>query len=107
MSGANKECGVFGKYILRKANGDPCNSNACYFVLRLDTDYAARLAMRVYADKCNNPKLRDDIYRCVNWLDNPPKCNCGGRDRDIDCPFHDDGRFGNPAVWRHGGKDGE
>lgn len=94
--------GVFGKYILSKADGSPVDESACYFVLRLDTDPAARKAARVYAENCSNEKLAEGLLRCLDWLDDPPPCNCGGRDRDIICPFHDGGFFGHP-VWQHGG----
>ena len=95
--------GIYGKYKLEKADGSPVDPDACYFVLRLDTDEAARAAMRVYASKCGNEKLRDSITECVEWLDDPPGCTCGGgRDMDVTCPFHDGGMLGHP-VWRHGG----
>ncbi len=99
--------GVRMKYIIEKADGSDVDPNACYFILRLDADEqhgeACRKAMRVYADECGNQALADDINACLDWLDDPPKCTCGGgRDRDVICPFHDGGMFGHP-VWRHSG----
>ncbi|KKM87477.1 hypothetical protein LCGC14_1268540 [marine sediment metagenome] len=100
---SNMKRGVFGKYILSKADGSDVDCNACYFVLRLDEDPAAQEAMRVYAAKCGNRKLANDITRCLDWLDAPPVCTCGGgRDSDEICMFHDGGFFGHP-VWRHEG----
>ena len=94
--------GVYGKYILKKANGGPLDSEACYFILRLDTDKVARQAMRVYAEECGNQQLSADIKRCLNWLDDPPACTCGGgRDTDVLCPFHDGSYWGHP-VWTYG-----
>lgn len=91
--------GIKMKYILTKADGSNVDSHACYFVLRLDTDKAARKAMRVYAAKCDNQSLQEDIIACLDWLDRPPPCTCGGRDRHNWCPFHDP-FLGNP-VWRY------
>jgi hypothetical protein len=91
--------GVYGKYRITKADGSSCDPEACYFVLRLDEDAAARKAVLVYAEECDNLKLAEDIRECVEWLNNPPACICGGRDWDIICPFHNS--FYNP-VWRYG-----
>jgi len=93
--------GVFAKYKIEKNDGTPVDSEACYFVLRLDTDSAARDAMRRYAELCDLSLARD-IVRCCDWLEDPPDCTCGGgRDSDVICPFHDGGMFGHP-VWSHG-----
>ena len=40
-----KEEGLFGKYIIKKADGSPIAKNADYFVLRLDKDKPARKAI--------------------------------------------------------------
>jgi hypothetical protein len=96
-----QEKGVFMKYKLEKADGSPVDSDACYFILRLDKDKAARIAARTYAAHCGNDNLRDDIYACCDWLDNPPACTCGGRDMDITCSFHDGpSRIHPHPVWR-------
>jgi hypothetical protein len=42
---------LYRKYEIRKANGKPVDPNAQYFVLRIDTDPAARVAVSVYADE--------------------------------------------------------
>lgn len=102
---SDQERGVYGKYIIKKADGSRIGYEDCFFVLKLNDDEAARKAMLVYAQECGNEKLADDIRRCVEWLNNPPRCICGGgRDMDITCPFHDGGYFGHP-VWNHGGDD--
>lgn len=92
--------GVYGKYILHKRDGSKCDPEACYFVLRLDTDAAARQAARTYAGYCMNRELAKDLVECVSWLDNPPKCSCAGRNDGINnCPLHDS--LHDP-VWRYG-----
>jgi len=40
---------LYSKYKIQKMNGKPIDPNAQYFVLRLDTDPAARAAMLAYA----------------------------------------------------------
>lgn len=57
-----------GKYIIAKASGKQTDPNACYFVLRLDTDPHARRAARAYADSVRdeNVRLADDL---LDWLD--------------------------------------
>jgi len=35
---------------LKKADGSPVDPNAMYFVLRIDTDPHARIALRAYAE---------------------------------------------------------
>lgn len=42
--------GLYGKYLIAKANGMPIEPKADYFILRLDTDKAARIAALVYAE---------------------------------------------------------
>lgn len=79
-----KEVGVFGKYIIAKADGSPIDPEACYFVLRLDTDEAARFAALEYARRCDNRALAHDITKAVVGLNSPPR----------DSPFSD--------VWRAG-----
>lgn len=93
---------VYMKYTIGKSDGSPVDPEACYFVLRLDADDVAREAMRVYAKKCSNKKLANSILRCLDWLDDPPSCTCGGRDWDAMCAFHGDSLLADP-VWRHGG----
>lgn len=67
------ERGIYGKYIIQKADGSRLDPEACYFVLRLDTDRAARIAMAQYARSCRkeNPTLADDIERCLEELSKP------------------------------------
>lgn len=80
-----KPRGIYGKYTIEKADGSKIDPEACYFVLRLDTDRAARKAMGQYARSVRreNPELADQIERCLNELDEPqPRCNC----REAMCP---------------------
>lgn len=94
--------GVYGKYVISKADGSAVDPEACYFVLRLDVDPAARAAMRAYADavRDDNEEMADDIEACLDELENPPRdCGC----REAMCPHAS--LFTNSAIWRHGGDD--
>jgi hypothetical protein len=64
--------GVYGKYTVSKADGSPVDPDAFYFVLRLDTDPAAREAIVHYADVImdSNPTLAKDLMARVLWYDN-------------------------------------
>lgn len=59
--------GIYGKYVIAKTDGSSVDSNAHYFVLRLDTDPAARTAALAYADACerSNPELAAGLRRVV------------------------------------------
>jgi len=60
--------GLYGKYRISKADGTPTDPGAQYFVLRIDTDQAARMALQTYANyvEHDNPTLADDLRQ---WLD--------------------------------------
>lgn len=65
MSGSWKDDGLEPeRYIISKANGEPTDPNAKYFVLRYDKDPHARRALREYAKSVEgeNPQLAADIY---------------------------------------------
>ena len=55
--------GFYHKYIIKKADGSPISPMADYFVLRLDTDRAARIAAMAYAEAIlsQNPRLAGDL----------------------------------------------
>jgi hypothetical protein len=59
--------GLFGKYIVHKADGSPVSPEADYFVLRLDTDPAARAAVLEYANRVffEAPRLARDLRERV------------------------------------------
>lgn len=59
--------GLYGKYIIHKADGSPVDPKAKYFVLRLDKDPHAQKAELAYYDSIlhENPKLAIDI---INWM---------------------------------------
>lgn len=57
--------GLYQKYIINKADGGDVDPDAIYFVLRLDTDEAARKAALLYAVHCDNLQLSRDIFRLV------------------------------------------
>lgn len=68
----NNTGGLFGKYIISKADGTPIDPTADYFVLRLDTDEAARAALEIYIHATDNSELAKDLwnkldsYRCLS-----------------------------------------
>jgi len=55
--------GLYQKYIIQKADGTPIDTDADYFVLRLDTDPCARGALRNYANRIygDNPILSKEL----------------------------------------------
>jgi len=62
--------GLFHKYVVGKADGSRTDPAADYFVLRLDTDAAARHAARTYARDVegSNPDLASDLRsRCDRY----------------------------------------
>ena len=56
-----KQQGLFGKYIIAKADGSEVDPAARYFVLRLDTDTHARRAALLYAELTGNRQLFEDL----------------------------------------------
>lgn len=56
---------LFEKYKIEKADGSPVDPSAMYFVLRIDTDVHARIALRAYARS-----IRDTDPVFANELDN-------------------------------------
>lgn len=59
--------GLYNKYIVTKRDGSPVDPDAFYFVLRLDTDMAAREAALCYANAraTEMPLLAQDITATV------------------------------------------
>lgn len=59
--------GVFGKYRIEKADGSEVDPAAQYFVLRLDKDHHARVAIAAYGQsvEIENPVLASEIRA---WL---------------------------------------
>ena len=51
--------GLYGKYIIEKADGTPLEG--FYFVLKPETDVAARAALRTYIEVTDNQKLAEDL----------------------------------------------
>ena len=68
----SKTKGLYSKYYISKANGNPIEDGAEYFVLRADSDMHARKALKAYADsvKEDNPSLAFDINVLLSKLDN-------------------------------------
>ncbi len=65
------ELGLYGKYIVARADGSMDNPNAQYFVLRIDTDPYARPALVAYADACEKeyPKLARDLRQSLRFTE--------------------------------------
>lgn len=59
--------GLYGKYVVTKADGEPTDPSARYFVMRLDTDPHARRAAAAYADEVSqeNPELAADLLELL------------------------------------------
>ena len=78
---------LFGKYKIEKADGSPVDANAMYFVLRIDTDVHARVALRAYA---RSIKYTDPVFanELDEWIESRPApyaldasgCTCGSKD---------------------------
>lgn len=64
----DKVDGLYSKYHISKTDGSSIDENALYFVLRLDTDPAARLAAGTYADATDNSKLAEDLRYVLSVL---------------------------------------
>jgi hypothetical protein len=62
---------LFSKYKIEKADGSPVDPNAMYFVLRIDTDVHARIALRAYARsiRANDPEFANELD---NWIESRP-----------------------------------
>lgn len=58
---------LYNKYKIAKANGDDVDPHAQYFVLRIDSDPAARQALRCYLDSIakSDPEFAGQLN---NWL---------------------------------------
>ncbi len=65
------QMGLYGKYIVNRSDGQPVDPGADYFVLRLDTDEAARRALLVYAWLVveTMPKLSQDLRERLGRYD--------------------------------------
>lgn len=63
---------LFEKYVIQKANGEPIDPEAKYFVLRYDhnsKDQHARTVLNIYARSTGNVKLTEDILdEQQKWL---------------------------------------
>lgn len=59
--------GLFSKYIVQKADGSPVDPDAQYFVLWVDKDPAARLAVLTYAKaiQLNEPEFAEQLRQWV------------------------------------------
>ena len=58
---------IYDKYRITKQDGTPTDPNAVYFVLRLDSDYHARVALLAYARsiRAEDPDFATDLDRLV------------------------------------------
>ena len=60
---------LFNKYQIEKTDGSPVDPEAQYFVLRVDTDPAARYAVLQYASYigASDPEFADELRRWVMY----------------------------------------
>lgn len=86
---------IFDKYIVQKSDGSPINPNAQYFVLRIDTDPAARKAALRYSSYISqtDPDFADEIFQWVMQFENQDKrlspliwCDYCQTEHIPDCP---------------------
>lgn len=76
---------LYSKYIIIKTDGSPIDEKADYFVLRLDTDPAAREAMLKYAEiiRSKNEEFSKEIEdRVWNYMKKTRCPNCNGKKHD-------------------------
>jgi len=57
---------LYNKYRIVKTDNTPTDPDAVYFVLRIDTDPAARVALLVYADHCGDDRLASELRILIN-----------------------------------------
>jgi len=60
-----RKSGLYGKYIIQKADGSPVDPEADYFILRLDADPVARIAALEYAIQTDDQKLGEMLEKRV------------------------------------------
>jgi len=58
---------LYNKYTITKTDGSPVDPEAQYFVLRIDTDVAARYAVLHYASYIGgrDPEFADDLRKWI------------------------------------------
>jgi hypothetical protein len=69
---ADNKKGLYDKYIVTKANGQPTDPKADYFVLRLDRDKHALRALEeyIYAISYDNKRLADELWKKLEYYKN-------------------------------------
>lgn len=60
---------LFGKYNVTKSDGTPTDPKAQYFVLRIDTDPAAMMALGFYAAVQPDHTFRDELHQWMNQIE--------------------------------------
>lgn len=59
---------LYHKFEIEKVNGTPIDPLAQYFVLRIDTDHAARVALLVYANEMVRQGEIDFANQLTEWV---------------------------------------
>lgn len=61
------------KYTVTHTDGSPVDPHAQYFVLRIDTDQAARVALSAYINEIEfkDEELAEEMW---HWLETTPLC---------------------------------
>lgn len=77
-----KEAKLYKKYVVTKTSGEPINPEAQYFILRIDTDVHARIALRAYIKsiRAENMELARDL---INWLGESHDTEAGNKEIEI------------------------
>lgn len=62
--------GLYGKYVIQKADGSPVDPGAIYFTMRIDTDPFSAKAIRAYIEACREeqPELARDLEALLKEL---------------------------------------
>ncbi len=63
---------LFGKYHIEKMDGSPVDPKAQYFVLRIDTDPNARVALHAYAENISrsDPLFSEELLAWLSQYEN-------------------------------------
>lgn len=69
--------GLYGKYIIRKADGAPMGDDF-KFVLSPEKDRAALVALRTYASETDNGELKSDLLEFIATIDKKNKVKTVG-----------------------------
>ena len=72
---------LYNKYVVTKADGSSVDPEAQYFILRIDTDPAARYALNAYALHIfkDNPQFAGELLAWIEKCEIASNKACSGR----------------------------